>query len=128
MAGIRQRRTGPEEIVAGILRALQVGYRRNVRSLPGSPDFANKQRRFAVFVNGCFWHHHRNCRRGSVPRTNAGFWKAKFAANRARDARSIRSLRRLGFHVVLIWECATVNPERLEKRLSYILEARRVDR
>lgn len=127
MAGIRQRRTAPEEVVAGVLRELSVAYRRNVRALPGSPDFANKRRRLAIFVNGCFWHHHRNCSRGSTPRSNVAFWQAKFARNRVRDARSIKSLRRLGFRVVLIWECATVDTGKLKQRLSDILETRRVD-
>ncbi len=128
MAGIRQLRTAPEEIVAGVLRALSVGDRRHVRALPGSPYFANGRRRFAIFVNGCFWHHHKNCARGSMPRTNAEFRSAKFAANRARDARSFRSLCRRGFKVVLVWECATADTEKLKNCLSDILEARCIDR
>lgn len=117
MARVRQRGTKPETAVASILRALGRGYRKSVRTLPGSPDFANRSHRWAVFVNGCYWHHHHNCRKASVPSRNREFWEDKFAANRKRDARAIRSLRRDGFDVLLVWECETAEPERLTARM-----------
>ena len=116
---VRQKKTAPEETVAKALRALGLPYRRNVKTLPGSPDFANATRRFAIFVNGCFWHAHTGCRRATVPKNNRAFWQAKFAANRARDARAIRDLRRRGFRVMVIWECETDRAEaRLARRLG----------
>jgi len=118
MARVRQRGTRPEQHVASALRALGVGYRKNVRSLPGSPDFANKSKRWAVFVHGCFWHRHTGCRRATIPKANQDFWLDKFAANRARDARAIRALRRMGFRVAIIWECETGDtPSRLSRTL-----------
>lgn len=104
MSRIRQSGTKPELIVARALRELGIGYRKNARDLPGSPDFVNRGRRWAIFVNGCYWHHHR-CRRGTVPKRNREFWVAKFMVNRRRDARSIRELRKRSFAVILIWEC-----------------------
>lgn len=127
MAGVRQKGTSAELTVAGILRNLGHAYRLNVRSLPGSPDFANRKRRWAIFVQGCFWHHHTNCRRATVPKSNVDFWTAKFTANRARDARSVRALRGMGFRVVMVWECEVAEPGALAQRLSEILEPRRVD-
>jgi DNA mismatch endonuclease (patch repair protein) len=127
MAGVRQKGTSAELTVAGILRSLGHAYRLNVRSLPGSPDFANRRRKWAVFVQGCFWHHHTNCRRATVPKSNAEFWRTKFTANRARDARAIRVLRSMGFRVVTVWECEVAKPDVLAQRLSEILEPRRVD-
>lgn len=116
---VRQKKTAPEEAVAKALRALGLAYRRNVRSLPGSPDFANARRRFAIFVNGCFWHAHTGCRRATTPKNNRAFWEAKFAANRARDAAAIRALRRAGFRVVVIWECEVATAQaRLARRLG----------
>jgi DNA mismatch endonuclease (patch repair protein) len=103
---VRQARTAPEEAVARLLRAAGLHYRRNLRGLPGSPDFVNFARGFAIFVNGCFWHAHRGCRRATVPKNNRAFWVEKFAANRRRDAAAIRALRRLGFRVLVVWECA----------------------
>jgi DNA mismatch endonuclease (patch repair protein) len=92
--------------------------------LPGSPDLANRRRRFAVFVHGCFWHRHVGCNRTTTPKTNRSFWEAKFDANVKRDHRVIRQLRALGFRVFVIWECDTMREAsvaRLTKRLSALL-------
>ncbi len=113
---VRQRGTKPELVVAAALRRLGLGYRKNVKDLPGAPDFANKTRKWAVFVNGCFWHRHRGCRRATTPTNNREFWLGKFARNRARDAEAVRALRRMGFNVILVWECRTSEAtERLAK-------------
>jgi DNA mismatch endonuclease (patch repair protein) len=115
---VRQKKTAPEEEVARALRDLGLAYRRNVKTLPGSPDFANVRRRFAIFVNGCFWHAHTGCRKATTPKNNRAFWQAKFAANRARDAAAIRALRARGFRVMVIWECGLGGArERLARRL-----------
>ncbi|MCG6121324.1 MAG: very short patch repair endonuclease [Microvirga sp.] len=128
MRAVRRTGTTPETIVSLALRELGAAYRRDVRSLPGSPDFANKKRRWAIFVNGCFWHHHKNCRRATIPKTNSAFWRAKFIDNRVRDARTVWALRRRGYRVVVIWECDVAEAgERLLKRISKVLETRRVD-
>lgn len=122
MARVRQRGTKPETAVASILRALGRGYRKTVRKLPGSPDFANRRHGWVVFVNGCYWHHHHNCRKATVPSRNQEFWRDKFATNRKRDARTIRSLREDGFRVLLVWECETRQPERLTARMLRFFE------
>jgi DNA mismatch endonuclease (patch repair protein) len=124
MGRVRQRDTRPEQAVALALCSLGIAYRKNVRSLPGSPDFANKSRKWAVFVHGCFWHRHTGCRRATTPKANREFWLAKFAANRTRDARAIRALRAMGFRVAIIWECSVADAER---RLSEILESHGVN-
>jgi DNA mismatch endonuclease (patch repair protein) len=123
MAGIRQSRTKPELVVAGMLRKLGLRYRRNVKSLPGSPDFANRSRKWAIFVNGCFWHSHTNCRRATVPKANRAFWVEKFVTNRRRDAKAILALRKLGFKVLVVWECQS---DWQEDRLRQVLEPRSV--
>ncbi|WP_315772259.1 MULTISPECIES: very short patch repair endonuclease [unclassified Bradyrhizobium] len=124
MARIRQRGTKIETEVAVVLRELGHYYRKNVKKLPGSPDFANRSRRWAIFVNGCYWHHHTNCSKATIPKSNRGFWTAKFRDNRRRDARSVISLRKAGFRVVVVWECQR---ERIRNRLAKVLEPRRVD-
>jgi DNA mismatch endonuclease Vsr len=101
----KQKGTRPEIEVAALLRTLGASYRRNVKSLPGSPDFANKSKGWAIFVNGCFWHAHRGCNRAPTPKINSGFWQEKFAKNRLRDAKAIMQLRRQGFRVAIVWEC-----------------------
>lgn len=105
MRRVRQKGTAAEFRVAEILRTLGVGYRKNVTTLPGSPDFANKRRKWAIFVNGCFWHHHDDCSRATVPTRNRAFWLTKFEANRNRDADKTRRLRQQGFRILVVWEC-----------------------
>jgi DNA mismatch endonuclease Vsr len=124
MAGIRQKQTKIETAVAITLRDFGLHYRKNVKGLPGSPDFANRSARWAIFVNGCFWHHHAGCRKATVPKSNTKFWIMKFRDNRLRDARAIRSLQRDGYRVVTIWECQI---DRIAPKLGKILESRSVD-
>jgi DNA mismatch endonuclease (patch repair protein) len=117
----RQRRTKPEEFIAGLLRELGIFYRRNVRSLPGSPDFANKSRHWALFVNGCFWHHHFGCARATIPTRNRDFWLDKFATNRDRDVSMSAALVALGFRVIVVWECEVSNMALVRQRLSDLM-------
>lgn len=124
MAGIRQKETEIERVVALELCRLGVRYRKNVSRLPGSPDFANRSRRWAIFVNGCFWHHHTGCKKATVPKSNVDFWKTKFRENRARDARAIRKLRDIGYHVVLVWECQRAQ---IRAKLIKVFESRRIN-
>src|SRR5262245_17097644 len=91
MKAVRQRGTSLELHVRRLLRESGSSYRLNNRKLPGSPDFSNIRKGWAIFVHGCFWHGHRNCRktkggaRGRVPATRSGFWSGKLEANRRRD-------------------------------------------
>lgn len=106
MALVRQKGTRPELVVRSALNALGHRFRLANRDLPGSPDVANRIRRWAVFVHGCFWHRH-GCRATTTPGRNREFWEAKFARNVARDERAAEQLRALGYTVVVIWECET---------------------
>jgi DNA mismatch endonuclease (patch repair protein) len=115
---IRQRDTTPEQVVRKLLAASGLRFRKENRDLPGSPDVANRRARWAIFVHGCFWHAHRGCPKATVPKRNKAFWEAKFAANRARDARAIQELRRLGYSVLVIWECETRRPDELDTWLK----------
>lgn len=121
----RVRRTGTpaEDEVARACRELGLSYRRNVRSLPGSPDLANKSRRWAIFVNGCFWHAHTGCKKATIPKRNHDFWTSKFKANRRRDAKKIRELRALGYQILLVWECEAFEGD-IARRLSNLRKSR----
>jgi DNA mismatch endonuclease, patch repair protein len=107
MARIRQRDTRPELVVRARLRQLGIHYRCNYSGLPGSPDIANKSKRWAVFVHGCFWHGHIGCSKATVPKRNRSFWLEKIRTNRRRDRRNENALRKVGFAVLVIWECET---------------------
>jgi DNA mismatch endonuclease (patch repair protein) len=117
MAAVRQSRTKPEELVAAALRDLGFAYRRNDRRLPGSPDFANRRRGFAVLVHGCYWHRHPHCSRTTTPTRNREFWEEKFVANQARDRRKAEQLDALGLRAVTVWECETEDPAQLRRIL-----------
>jgi DNA mismatch endonuclease (patch repair protein) len=120
MQRVRRSGTPAEERVAALCRKLSLAYRRNLRSLPGSPDLANKSRRWAIFVNGCFWHRHTGCAKATVPKRNRAFWIAKLEGNRRRDARKIRQLRAAGYRVLLLWECEVDDEAQVLRRLSYL--------
>jgi len=105
-----------------------VRFRVSNRDLPGSPDIANRRRRWAIFVHGCFWHSHRGCVRATVPKRNRAFWVAKFAANRARDARVVRELQGRGYRTLVIWECDARRSQLVERRLRAFLIKATVDR
>lgn len=117
MGRVRQKDTAAELTVRRILTALKHRYRIRNKDLPGSPDVANRTRRWAVFVHGCFWHRHPGCYRTTMPRRNRDFWEHKFLANVARDRRSVRALREKGYNVITVWECETFEPENLRARL-----------
>lgn len=124
MAGIRQRNTKPEQAVREHLYALGHRYRVENRDLPGSPDAANRSRRWAVFVHGCFWHSHTRCPKATVPKRNREFWLEKFRQNRERDARVVGELEEHGYLVVTVWECETQDARGLRRRLHSLLRAR----
>jgi DNA mismatch endonuclease (patch repair protein) len=75
------------------------------RELPGRPDIVLPKHRTVVFVHGCFWHRH-GCALASEPATRRAFWREKFARNVARDKRTAAALRRAGWRVLTVWECA----------------------
>jgi DNA mismatch endonuclease (patch repair protein) len=122
MSRVRNRRTSQEENVAAFLRGLKVRYRRNVGSLPGSPDFVVAKIKLAIFVHGCFWHGHANCRRAVLPQTNRRFWRGKIEKNKRRDSSAIRALHRKGWRVLAIWQCGLRDFERVIRRLKRALK------
>ena len=107
MANIRQHGTTPELLVRKIVAKLGHRYKTTNRDLPGNPDLANRTRKWAIFVHGCFWHRHPGCRLATTPTRNREFWLAKFERNVQRDAAAIASLCASGFAVLVVWECET---------------------
>lgn len=118
MATVRQRDTKPEKIVRQVLHSLGLRFRIDNRDLPGSPDIANRKRKWAVFVHGCYWHRHAGCRLATTPRRNAEFWQAKFDRNINRDAARLDDLRSRGYECLVIWECETRDEPKLRQALQ----------
>ena len=118
MGRVRQAGTTPELRVRQACSAIGMHYRTKNRGLPGSPDLANRSRRWAIFVHGCFWHRHSECPRATTPKRNRTFWLAKFARNRERDREAYAALEAAGFAVKVIWECETANALTLGETLQ----------
>lgn len=117
LAKQKQKNTEPELVVRRLLHQLGHRFRLSNRDLPGSPDIANRSKKWAVFVHGCYWHAHEGCPRATVPKSNRQWWLEKFAANRERDRRKETQLRDLGFRVVVVWECELAYEAALVARL-----------
>jgi DNA mismatch endonuclease (patch repair protein) len=123
MSRIKGRDTGPELVVRSTLHHLGFRFRVHGKKLPGLPDVVLPRHRTVIFVHGCFWHRHRRCRFAYQPKSNIPFWSDKFAQNVARDSRNRRELRRLGWRVVVVWECQAADREALAERLAAALAA-----
>ena len=108
MSRIRSANTKPEIIMRSLLH--RAGYRFTVngplnKKLPGKPDIVLPRFKTVVFVNGCFWHGHENCKISRIPKTRTEWWKAKIGRNQERDAQANQALAGLGWKVVTVWEC-----------------------
>ncbi len=119
MSRIRAMNTGPEKLLRSLLHREGFRFRIHVRSLPGTPDIVLPRFRTAVFVNGCFWHHHGGCRRASLPRTRLAFWRRKISGNVARDRSARRALRRRGWKVITVWQCQ-LSADRASRQMARI--------
>ena len=105
MSRIHGKNTKPEELVRKYLFSQGFRYRKNDARLPGKPDIVLPKYKTVIFVNGCFWHKHENCKYFVWPKTNEDFWRTKISANVSRDQENIKLLSELGWNVIVIWEC-----------------------
>lgn len=105
MSRIKGKNTKPEEIVRKYLFSKGFRYRKNDKRLPGTPDIVLPKYKTVIFVNGCFWHGHKDCRYFVVPKTNTDFWLNKINDNIERDKRKQEALKELGWNVIVVWEC-----------------------
>ena len=123
MSRVRGKNTKPELAVRKLVHGLGYRFRLHVREMAGRPDLVLPRYRKVIFVNGCFWHRHRGCGRTTNPKLRAQFWREKFKANVARDAKNYRKLRRAGWRTLVVWECETFSDEKLRLILKKFLEA-----
>lgn len=120
MARIQGRNTKPEMIVRKVAHALGYRFRLHRRDLPGSPDLVFPGKRKIIFVHGCFWHSHEGCKFAYKPKSNVEFWEIKLQKNVERDNRVKGELEQMGWDVLTIWECETVDNDVVaEKLLGY---------
>ncbi len=128
MSRIRGKDTTPELVVRRLLHKLGYRFRLHVRiPVPAStlhtqlsaffvrPDILLPKYKTALLVHGCFWHRHKGCKNCTTPTNHRAFWVKKFARNAARDKLQQRALRKLGWRLLIVWECETKKPQRLAK-------------
>jgi DNA mismatch endonuclease (patch repair protein) len=109
MSEIRSTDSSPECKLRCALFKMGFRYRKNFSKLPGRPDIVLGKYKTIIFVNGCFWHQHPQCKKASIPKTNQEYWGTKLASNVDRDRECIKNLENLGWRVITVWECEINN-------------------
>ena len=122
MRAVRGKDTGPEWFVRRLLHGQGYRYRLHDPDLPGKPDLVFASRGKVIFVHGCFWHAH-GCRYGQAPKSKLDYWLPKLEANKGRDREKASQLRALGWSVVTVWQCETLSPKRLYRKLQRFLDS-----
>lgn len=121
MKRIRGSNTKPEKLLRSALFKLGFRFRVNKKDLPGKPDIVLSKYKTVIFVHGCFWHFHQECREGRIPSSNSRFWKKKLLRNIQRDEQRQRQLIDWGWEVMVIWECELEG--NLEKVVSNLVRS-----
>jgi DNA mismatch endonuclease (patch repair protein) len=123
MAAVRSKDTGPERTVRTLVFALGYRFRLHRKDLPGTPDLVFPGRKKVIFVNGCFWHFHGGCSAFRAPKSRVEFWEGKLIRNRLRDRHNRSALRKLGWAVLVVWECEVKSLTRLRQRIVEFLDS-----
>jgi len=121
MSKIRGQNTKPEELVRKFLFLKGFRYRINDKRYPGTPDIVLPKYHTIIFVNGCFWHGHENCKEAKLPKTNTELWKNKILKNITRDQKIIQKLKNEKWNIIIIWQCEIKNKNNREKRLESLI-------
>ena len=122
MSRVRSKDTKPEMLVRSLIHKMGYRYRLHARDLPGKPDIVLPSRGKIIFVHGCFWHRHGTCKNTRWPKSKLDFWKPKLEANHNRDKAVRRSLRGMGWKLMVVWECQLANAAKVVIRLRRFLE------
>ena len=105
MSRIKGKDTKIEVMVRQYLFHYGFRFRKNDKRYPGKPDVILPKYKTAIFVHGCFWHRHEGCKLATTPKTRTEFWMEKFAKNIANDKKHYEELQKMGWNVIVIWEC-----------------------
>ena len=121
MSKISGKETKPEILVRKFLFSNGFRYRKNLKKLPGTPDIVLSKYKSVIFINGCFWHGHKNCKKATLPTTNINFWQNKINGNIQRDRKNKFLLKKLGYNVITVWQCK-LNSKTRKKTLTELIK------
>lgn len=116
MSRIRSKDTKPEMYVRSLLHHMGYRFRLHQKGLPGRPDIVLPKYKTIIFVHGCFWHRHKNCKYAYTPKSKIEFWLKKFQGNIERDKKHEEELKKLGWKKIVVWECQIKNLSALENK------------
>ena len=130
MSRIKSADTQPELIIRK--RLFKYGYRYKLNgnvskehystgTLPGKPDIVLSKYKTVIFIHGCFWHHHLGCKRATWPKSNRGYWIPKIKKNIDRDKKNLRLLNKMGWNVIIFWECEILD-NKIEKKFDKVIK------
>ena len=117
MSAIKSKNTKPEIAVRKVLHSMGYRFRLHSKDLPGSPDIVLPKYKTVIFVHGCFWHRHKDCKYATTPKTRQEFWNKKFTTNIERDLEIHEKIKNLNWRSVVIWECETKHMENLRDKI-----------
>ncbi|MEJ8841902.1 DNA mismatch endonuclease Vsr [Lacibacter sp. H375] len=120
MSRIKGKDTKPEMLVRKYLHAQGFRYKLHDKTLPGKPDLVLPKYKTVIFIHGCFWHGHTNCRYFKIPQTRTEWWKEKINKNIANDVNALKLLKRDGWKIIILWEC-DLKPVKLEATLASLV-------
>lgn len=121
MSRIRGKNTKPELLVRSMVHRMGFRFRLHRADLPGKPDLVFVSRRKVLFVHGCFWHRHKNCKKATTPASNTEYWFPKFDKTVERDRRALYCLRKHGWRPLVVWECESNDMAILARKLRAFL-------
>ncbi len=107
MGRVKSVNTSPEIIVRKLLHKMGYRFRLHRKDLPGTPDIVLPKFNTVIEVRGCYWHRHAGCSDTTTPKTNTAFWVEKFNKTIARDKRNLEAIRKLGWKIIVVWQCET---------------------
>ncbi len=116
MSQIKAINTKPELLVRKFLHASGFRYKLHDKTLPGKPDIVLPKYKTIIFIHGCFWHGHTNCKYYKIPQTRTAWWLHKINANKANDAKAVKALKKAGWKIITVWECR-LKPAKLHNTL-----------
>jgi DNA mismatch endonuclease, patch repair protein len=122
MSRIGSKNTKPEMLVRRLVHGLGYRYRLHAKDLPGKPDLTFRSRKKVIFIHGCFWHQHTECREGRTPSSRESYWAPKLGRNVQRDGEHLGELKRLGWRALVLWECQLHSRSKIERKVRAFLD------